>query len=166
VKIIDLGSARVAGVMEFAAREDHPPMLGTAQYAAPEYFLGETGSFASDIYSLAAITYQMLTGRLPYGTEAAKARTLAAQRKLAYVSVMDKDRDIPAWMDTVLGKALHPDPRARYQELSEFTYALDHPEHSVADRRTPPLIERNPLLFWKGLCLALAIAMLILAAYR
>ncbi|ANN79082.1 bifunctional protein-serine/threonine kinase/phosphatase [Bordetella flabilis] len=166
VKIIDLGSARVAGVLEFAAREDQPPMLGTAQYAAPEYFLGETGSFASDIYSLAAITYQMLTGRLPYGTEAAKARTLAAQRKLAYVSVMDKDRDIPAWMDTVLGKALHPDPRARYQELSEFTYALDHPEQSVADRRATPLIERNPLLFWKSLCLVLAIAVLILAAYR
>jgi serine/threonine protein phosphatase PrpC len=166
VKIIDLGSARVAGVLEFAARDDHPPMLGTAQYAAPEYFLGETGSFASDIYSLGAIAYQMLTGRLPYGTEPAKTRTRAAQRKLAYVSATDKDRDIPAWIDTVLSKALHPDPRARYQELSEFTYALDHPEDSVAQRKPPPLIERNPLVFWKGLCLALAIAVLILAAYR
>ena len=51
------------------------PILGTAQYTAPEYFLGEGGTPRSDIFSLGVITYQMLTGRLPYGARMAQART-------------------------------------------------------------------------------------------
>jgi serine/threonine protein phosphatase PrpC len=163
VKIIDLGSAKVAGILEFGQADDDPPILGTAQYAAPEYFLGEAGSYSSDIYSLAAIAYQMLTGRLPYGTQPAKTRTRSAQDKLVYTSVMDKDRDIPAWIDNVLSKALHPDPRARYQELSEFTHALHHPDAAAGQGRLP-LVERHPVAFWKALCLALAIALLTVLA--
>jgi serine/threonine protein phosphatase PrpC len=163
VKIIDLGSTRVAGVVEFSAPGEQP--LGTAQYAAPEYFLGEAGTAASDIYSLGAMAYQMLTGRLPYGPRAAQARTRSAQRKLAYVSVMDDGRDIPAWIDEVLGKALHPDPTQRYQELSEFTHHLHHPP-AAPNRARQPLAARNPLVFWKCLSLALAVLLLIVAAYR
>ena len=41
VKIIDFGSVRVAGVAEAAPPTDRDDILGTAQYTAPEYFLGE-----------------------------------------------------------------------------------------------------------------------------
>src|SRR5690606_39374909 len=108
-----------------------PPVPGSSTSAAPEYFLGEPGSTRSDIYSLGVIAYQMLTGRLPYGAEAAKAATRAAQRRLRYASALDETRAIPAWVDKVLAKAVHPDPAARYQELSEFTYALRHPQASA-----------------------------------
>lgn len=163
-KIIDLGSTRVAGIQELGQPDDEPmPVLGTAQYAAPEYFLGEDGTSRSDIYSLAAILYQMLSGRLPYGAEAARARSRAAQLRLSYVSVLDREREIPAWIDGVLSRALHPDPQSRTPELSEFTYALRHPADAAGRSERLPLLERNPVAFWKGLCLILAIVIVVLS---
>lgn len=163
-KIIDLGSAQTAGLLDRAAQDDEaPPMLGTAQYAAPETFLGEAGTARSDLYSLAAVLYQMLSGRLPYGAEVARARSRAAQLRLKYVSVLDADRELPAWIDGVLSRALHPDPAARTAELSEFTHALRHPPDAARCGERLPLLERNPLAFWKGLCLAQFIVILILS---
>jgi len=162
-KIIDLGSARTAGIQELGADgDDAMPVLGTAQYAAPEYFLGEAGTARSDIYSLAAILYQMLSGRLPYGAEVARSRSRAAQLRLTYVSVLDREREIPAWIDSVLSRALHPDPQHRTPELSEFTHALRNPPDVRGGERLP-LLERNPVAFWKGLSLILAIVIVIQA---
>jgi serine/threonine protein kinase len=162
VKIIDFGSTRVAGIMEIATPIQRSDVLGTAQYSAPEYFLGEAGTTRSDIFSLGVIVYQMLSGRLPYGTEVAKSRTRAAQRKLTYRCVLDDEREIPAWIDEVLRKATHPDTNQRYEELSEFMYDLRHPNQAYLHRTRPPLLERNPTAFWKTLCLVLAIIIAVL----
>ena len=110
VKIIDFGSARVTGVVEASPPASRGDILGTFQYTAPEYFLGENGSPRSDIFSLGVITYQMLTGRLPYGAKMARTRTRSQQRKLKYGTALDDNREIPAWIDGVLKKAVHPDP--------------------------------------------------------
>ena len=162
VKIIDFGSTRVAGIQEAASKVDPEQILGTAQYTAPEYFLGEAGTARSDIFSLGVIAYQMLSGRLPYGTQVAKSRTQAAQRKLTYVSVLADDREIPLWMDGALRKAVHPNPNNRYEDVSEFVYDLSHPNRAFLDGGRPPLIERNPLLFWKGVACALLLLVLVL----
>ncbi|HKO87848.1 MAG TPA: bifunctional protein-serine/threonine kinase/phosphatase [Burkholderiales bacterium] len=163
VKIIDFGATSVAGLME-AAPADGNKILGTAQYTAPEYFLGEGGSQRSDIFSLGVITYQMLSGKLPYGLQVVQARTKAAQKKLKYRSIVDEDSELPLWVDGALAKAVHPEPHKRYQEVSEFVWDLRHPNSEFLSGHRPPLIERNPLLFWKVLSLLLAIAMLILGA--
>ncbi|MFA5921434.1 MAG: bifunctional protein-serine/threonine kinase/phosphatase [Methylococcaceae bacterium] len=157
LKIIDFGSTRVAGLMEITSPIERNNLLGTAQYTAPEYFLGESGTTRSDLFSLGVITYQMLTGKLPYGAQVAKSRTRAAQKKLNYNSVLDDDREIPAWVDDVLRKAVHPDPYKRYEELSEFIYDLRHPNKAFLNKTRPPLIERNPVAFWKGVSLMLSI---------
>jgi serine/threonine protein kinase len=162
VKIIDFGSTRVKGVIEAAPSADRHEILGTAQYTAPEYFLGENGTSRSDIFSLGVITYQMLTGRLPYGAEVAKTRTKSQQRRLRYSSALDDSREIPAWIDSVLKKATHPDPYKRYDELSEYVYELRHPNKDHLGASPTPLIERNPLLFWKGLSLILAVIVVVL----
>src|SRR4029078_11238408 len=119
VKIIDFGSVSVAGVDEHASQ-----VLGTLQYTAPEYFVGDPGTERADLYSLGVIAYQMLSGRLPYGAEAARVRTRAAQRRLQYATLLDEQGDIPAWVDAALRKAVHPDPLQRYESLSEFVYDL------------------------------------------
>jgi serine/threonine protein kinase len=166
VKIIDFGSTRVRGVVEAAPSGLRDDILGTAQYTAPEYFIGESGSTRSDIFSLGVIAYQMLTGRLPYGAEVAKAKTKSQQRKLRYQSSLDDDRAIPAWIDDVLKKAVHPDPYKRYDEPSELAYELRHPDKNVLNPSPKPLIERNPLLFWKCLCAILVLAVLFLLGSR
>ena len=164
IKIIDFGAAHVAGLTEISNAQ--PEILGTAAYTAPEYFLGQTGSSKSDLFSLAVMTYQMLSGKLPYGTEVAKARTKTAQRNLTYRSVLDDDLEIPAWIDDALKKALHPDPYRRYDELSEFMFDLRHPNQTFINKTRPPLMERHPVLFWKTTSFILFVGILILLLYQ
>ena len=162
VKIIDFGSARVAGLTEITTPLQHDNILGTAQYSAPEYFLGEVGTARSDVFSLGVIAYQMLSGKLPYGTHVARATTRAAQRKLKYQSVLDDERTIPAWIDEAIRKAVHPDPYKRYEELSEFVFDLRHPNKAFLSKARPPLMERNPLLFWKTVSFILLLVIIFL----
>ena len=158
-KIIDFGSTRVAGVAEAAGSGADAQILGTVQYTAPEYFLGEPGSARSDVYSLAAIAYHMLTGRLPYGAKPAQARTRAQMKKLAYTPVVDDHSDIPAWVDGALRKALDPVPDNRFSDPMEFAFALRNP---IVDAAPARLIERDPVRFWKAVSAALAVAILVL----
>jgi serine/threonine protein phosphatase PrpC len=162
VKIIDFGSVKVAGIAEMTANAARPDILGTVQYTAPEYFLGEGGTWRSDLFSLGVITYQMLTGKLPYGAEVAKSRTKAAQGRLRYLSALDEEREIPAWIDDVLKKAVHPNPWKRYDELSEFVHDLRKPSQDFLNKTRPPLLERNPVAFWKGISLILALVIVLL----
>ncbi len=162
VKIIDFGSTKVAGVIEAEPSIVRNDMLGTVQYTAPEYFLGDGGSSRSDIFSLGVITYQMLTGRLPYGARMAKTRTKSQQKKVRYDPARDENRDIPAWIDGAIKKAVHPEPYNRYEELSEYIYDLRHPNANYMNNSSLPMIERNPLLFWKSLTFVLAVIILLL----
>jgi hypothetical protein len=45
--------------------------------------------------------------------------------------------------------------------VAEFAYDLRHPNREFLNRRSPPLIERNPVVFWKGVSLALALALVV-----
>ncbi|MBB2497477.1 bifunctional protein-serine/threonine kinase/phosphatase [Aquipseudomonas ullengensis] len=162
VKIIDFGSTRVAGLMEITTPLARDHLLGTAQYTAPEYFLGESGTPRSDQFSLAVITYQMLTGELPYGAQVAKSRSQAAQNRLVYHSARHTEREVPAWIDDVLRKATHPNPYKRYEDISEFVHELRHPSAAFLNKTRAPLLERNPLLFWKSVSLLLAVAVVVL----
>ena len=51
-------------------------------------------------------------------------------------------------------------PIQRYEEVAEFAYDLRHPNREFLSRRSPPLIERNPVAFWKGVSLALALVLI------
>jgi serine/threonine protein phosphatase PrpC/predicted Ser/Thr protein kinase len=162
VKIIDFGSARVAGVMDGAAAAEYP-VPGALQVAAPEYFIGEPASARSDQYALGVLAYRMLTGNTPYGTAVPKALTRAAQRKLDYAPARELRRDIPPWVDEALRRATQPEPDKRYADLDEFIYDLKHPNQAFLARNRLPLAERDPLAFWKGLCALLAIMVFLLA---
>lgn len=164
VKIIDFGSASVAGIAETRPGPGDEPPLGTLQYMAPEYLLGDTGTPACDIFSLGVITYQMLTGALPYGAAAARLQKRSQVKHLRYITALSPDRAIPPWIDRTLEKAVHPDPTKRYQELSEFIFDLSRPDRNPPGTSAKPFIEQNPLLFWKLLSLFLAGLVLILLA--
>lgn len=162
VKIIDFGSVKVTGIAEARHTFQSNEMLGTAMYMAPEYFIGDLISSRSDLYSLAVITYFMLSGRYPYGTQVAKSRTTAAQKRLIYKSVITEDSAVPMWIDATLQKALHPNPLKRYTDISEFIFDLHNPNPNFTRLNYPPLMARNPVKFWKTVSLMLALIVVIL----
>lgn len=164
VKIIDFGSTKVAGVAEARLGATDADLLGTVQYMAPEYLVGETGTERSDIFSLGVIAYQMLTGRLPYGASAARVRSRTDVKKLRYVPALSAELGVPHWVDRAIEKAVHPDPEQRYEVLSEFTYDLRHPNAGFDNRNPRPLTERNPVLFWQLTSLVLAVVVVVLLA--
>ncbi|OHV79849.1 bifunctional protein-serine/threonine kinase/phosphatase [Ensifer sp. LCM 4579] len=157
VKIIDFGSALVAGLNEAVPGIDRGDILGTVQYSAPEYFVGDHGSEQSDLYSVGVIAYQMLTGRLPYGAAVARTRNRRQQQKLRFSSLREIRPDVPDWVEGAIRKAVHPDPTERYQVLSEFVHDLSHPNPKLVSTDPQSLMDRNPLLLWKCLTVLLSL---------
>ena len=151
LKIIDFGSTKIAGLAEIKSVVEHNQIVGTANYSAPEYFKGEAGTNRSDIYALGVIAYEILTGHLPYG-EITPER--ASKKKFSYTSARQYNPMVPDWMDACLRKAVQPSPEKRYALLSEFVTDFTKPNQALLDRNaSQPLLERNPLGFWRVLSL-------------
>jgi serine/threonine protein kinase len=152
VKLIDFGSSLAASTAE-NSKTKFP--AGTADYAAPEHLLGAKPSSLSDLYSLGVITYEMLTGSLPYGAGFKSASQIA---RAQYLPAMTRRKDIPDWIDAALEEAVQLTPQRRTEVLSAFVENLRKPNSGLKLARDKPMLERNPLLFWKLLSLALFIA--------
>ena len=103
-----------------------------------------------------------VVGLAPYGTQVAGLRTRAALVRLRYASALDERRPIPAWIDAVLERAVHPSPQKRQEVLSEFVHDLRQPGAAYLARHRTPLAGRNPLMFWRGLWLLLGIGVVAL----
>ncbi len=165
-KLIDFGSAHVAGLAEGTPGARADAIAGTLQYTAPEYFVGGGGDARSDLFSLAVLTYQMLTGQLPYGLQVVRLRSPAQLKALRYVPLRHLRPELPAWLDGVLHKALHPQPARRQEAVSEFLHDLQSPGAQFQRLRAPPLVERNPVLFWQAVSCLLALAVVLLLGWR
>jgi len=161
VKIIDFGATKVAGITEIKSTNEG--IVGTMQFTAPEYFLGELGTQRSDLFSLGVITYQLLSGgKLPYGNAVGKTRTKKDQNSLVYGSLLlEKDSNVPGWIDYAIEKATRTDPLRRYDEVSEFVYDLKHPNKQYLAKRKPPLMETNPVLVWQVIAAVLFILLIL-----
>ncbi len=168
VKIVDFGSCRVAGFEEICGPIERDLILGTVDYAAPEYQLCMPAGTWSDLFSLGCILYFLLTGQHPYGPGFSKCRTFPDFSKLQYRPAYHFNPDIPLWVDSALEKAVKVNVEERYQAHSKFLADLHTPNPDFTDRTRIPIIERNPLLFWKivsGL-LALTVGILLVMLAR
>lgn len=161
VKIVDFGSTKIAGIADIATPIERKELLGTKHYTAPEYLLEQPGTNQSDLYSLGCIVYQMLTGRLPYGEGVVKGAENKF-RKLAYTPVRHFNSTVPHWVDSAIRKAVQIYPDRRYEKLSEFESDLRKPNPEFLKEQQPPLIERNPVGFWRSSAIALFLLNLVL----
>ena len=166
VILIDLASAHVAGLSEAQGDARALALAGTLQYTAPEYFTGDGGSPVAELFSLAVLIYQMLTGALPYGLQVPQVRGDRDLHKLHYVPLRTRRPDLPEWLDRVLKKALQPQAARRQQALSELLHDLHAPGPEFMTRDRTPLQQRHPLLFWRGLTVVFGLATVVLIGLR
>ncbi|HEU0031997.1 MAG TPA: diguanylate cyclase [Kofleriaceae bacterium] len=96
---------------------------GTPGFTAPEVFGDGGESAATDVYSLAALAYLLLTLQAPFG-DASALEILHLQSAGPPTAPTLVRRDLPPAVDHVLLAALDPDPRARPQSAMAFSRAL------------------------------------------
>jgi serine/threonine protein phosphatase PrpC len=159
LKLIDLGVARLPRIDEFAASE----IPGTPSYLAPEMFGGNQGDQATDQFAFGVTLWRLFAGRFPYGEAEAFSRP-----RFGLLTAPSRSRpELPAWLDAVLMRSVAVDPDERFGDMIEILRAL---EGGAAiprlSSRALPLIERNPVRFWQGICLCLAIALIAALVIR
>ena len=158
-KIIDFGSAWVAGIEEAGGAAGREIFAGTMGYTAPEYFRGEPPTTRSDIYSLGVIAYELLTGHLPYGRGFTNAKDVD---RFKYLPARRFRGDIPAWVDPTLARAVQKNPEHRTGVLSEFVEDLRKPNPNLVAKGFIPLMERDRVTIWRVIAIMLAILNVVL----
>lgn len=164
-KIIDFGSCYVGGIDEVNTPIARDFILGTADYSAPEYRLGNKAETQADQFSLAVICYQMLTGKFPYGEKYAECNHYTDFLILQYTPTYIHNPLVPVWMDGAIKKALNINPDLRYVDISEFVYDLKHPNKDFLKKVSMPYIEQNPVLFWQLAASGLLVALVVSWVY-
>ncbi len=162
VKILDFGSTKIAGIADISTPVERKELLGTKNYTAPEYLIERPGTTVSDLFALGCIVYEMITGKLPYGSALSRASDHASLHRLHYNPISNHVRNIPHWVDKAIRKAVQIDPANRYEKLSELESDLRKPNPSFLKEEQLPLLERNPLGFWKTMTAILLVANLIM----
>lgn len=150
IKILDFGTVKIAGIEEMTSPLDKSIPQGSVNYVAPEYLLGEPGNFRSDLFSLGVIVYEMITGKLPFKEMSTNDVKLKSYADMDYTPALHQRKGLPLWVEGCLRKALQPNPRFRYEALSEFQQDLAHPNQSLESKiKHQPMLEKNPMLVWK-----------------
>jgi serine/threonine protein kinase len=121
-KIVDFGLVRDISSDSTRLTAAHE-FLGTFTYAAPEQVVGGDMDARSDQYSLAAVTYELLTGRPPFDAPD-PAQLVTALLMSALIAPSLLRPDLPKWVDVVLGRALAKSATDRYDSMSAFATAL------------------------------------------
>src|SRR4051794_8824951 len=93
--------------------------VGTLDYISPEQIRGKSASKQSDIYALAAVLYECLSGVVPYPKDS-EAAVLYAHMSDEPPSLTEARPDLPGGLDDVIRKAMSKDPEQRHQSASEL----------------------------------------------
>ena len=142
VKVADFGIAHVpkaaGGVTAIGTMLGFQP--GTAIYMSPEQIEGESLDGRSDLYALGIVLHEMLTGE--HYIDLSKIISIH-QLNVAILSVKPSrpsklNPRVPAWMDSVVLKALEKRPSQRFASVSEFGKAIKAGLSSNANAELPP----------------------------
>jgi serine/threonine protein kinase len=118
-KLLDFGIAKLLDDTGDATRTaEH---LLTPNYASPEQLRGASQTTATDIYSLGAVLYKILTGRSPHESDTHTSQVvdlIAGIREIPAPTSLN--RKLPADIDYILGKALRLEPDERYASVDAF----------------------------------------------
>lgn len=127
VKVLDLGLASANESSEDEALTSTDHVMGTIDYMAPEQLDGTRNvDIRSDIYSLGATLYKLLTGHTPFstgeqGSRIQKIKALATQEPTPVTTYRD---DLPSGLVTIVNRLLNRAPSERYATPADAAEAL------------------------------------------
>jgi serine/threonine protein phosphatase PrpC len=168
LRIMDFGIAKAAASRRITFG-GFSPTLGTPDYMAPEQVKGQRGDERTDIYSLGAILYEMLTGRLPF--EGQNAYTVMNARLAGDpVAPRTLNPGIRPEVEEIVLHAMARDPAERYPSVAAMKADIEAPERvhvtGRVNRLKVPVPTRTP---WRmirivllGLLVPVALFFLIL----
>ena len=127
VKIVDFGLAKLAGMKLTKTGTT----LGTAQYMSPEQARGEEVDARSDIFSLGAVLYEMLTGKRAFPGEYEQA-TLYAIMNEDPEPVTALRSGVPMELERIVKKCLEKNPAERHQTAADLTADMQHLRRTIS----------------------------------
>ncbi|HEV3029823.1 MAG TPA: serine/threonine-protein kinase, partial [Planctomycetota bacterium] len=140
LRIMDFGIAKAPGDRNLSLR-GFSPTMGTPDYMAPEQVRGEPGDERTDIYSLGAMLYEMVTGKTPFQGENAY---IVMNSRLSGDPVAPRKLrpDTSPVLEEIILHAMERDPGMRYHSVTGFQSDLDHQDlvnvTGRAERLRPP----------------------------
>jgi serine/threonine-protein kinase len=126
VKLVDFGIARVLEAEGLGPKTTQAGrVFGTATYISPEAATGDETDQRSDIYSLGVLTYQLLTGELPFeGNTAGAVLMQHVHQKPPPLQTKGRGAEVPDAVARVVMRSLEKSPDARQQTLGRFLDSL------------------------------------------
>ena len=124
-RVVDFGIASTSDPVSGEAAEAGNVICGTPLYLSPEQIMGRQATAASDLYSLAAVLYEMVTGSPPFRSKHSICLLLKhVLEEPLPASARAPGAGIPASLDTFLATALAKDPDRRFDNVKDFRSAL------------------------------------------
>lgn len=128
-KVLDFGLAKLTDPEMrpgATALTQEGMVFGTPEFMSPEQAQGKTLDARSDVYSLAVILYEALTGKLPFDSRSPMEFVkLHVQATPIRIDQRVPGLNLPAALADVMAKALEKDPDNRYQSAKAFSDALE-----------------------------------------
>jgi eukaryotic-like serine/threonine-protein kinase len=124
-KLLDFGLVQsVLPGGEFERSSQRGIVVGTPAYLSPEQASGASSVDArSDIYSLGALAYFLLTGQAPFAGRSV-VQMIAAHRKELAPSLAERRADLPERLQAIVLRCLAKDPAARFPDVRSLEAAL------------------------------------------
>src|SRR5438034_10354089 len=116
-KVTDFGIARSLDVQRGITQTG--TVMGTSDYIAPEQARGAKASVQTDVYSLGAVLYELLTGDVPYRGDNFVAIAMRHINE-PVPSVRERRSDVSPRVEAAVQRAMAKDPRDRFQSMDEF----------------------------------------------
>ena len=143
VKILDFGIAQIAAVATQGDLTRTGMIMGTLRYMAPEQVRGRA-DHRSDIFSVAAVAYELLGGRPPF-TGQDPLQILEQLRTEVPPPLAELEPSLPPELSTIVERGMQKDPENRFAELGQMAQQLELVRRKLAEGAKRPPVHRQLL---------------------